>query len=353
MSMRQSKIAILGAGLIGMRHARHVANHPDFQLMAIIDPDEAKKDLGDELGCDFHLSLDDLDPDQCDGVIIATPNSDHVHSGLKACAMGLPALIEKPIADNITDAEQLCAAYSKANLPLLIGHHRRYHPSVQRAKRMIETEELGRPVIASTLWAVRKPDAYFTQGKWRTLQAGGPLLINFIHEADLLIYLFGEVSDFQAITGHAVRNQSVEDSAALTIRFQSGLLATVALSDCALSPWSFEGATGENPNIAETKIAPWHIACERGAFTFPTLEVWSDADGGEGDWSKPLKRDRIMTDHVDPLHAQLTHFSDLLSGRTKNPICSGQDGVNALRLVQDILTSTQQQHRQPDKKTGT
>lgn len=338
-NIKQDNIAVLGAGLIGMRHAKELMAHPTIRLLALIDPDETKRDMAHEFGCAYHPSLDELDGDTCDGIIIATPNADHLPSALKAAEMGLPALVEKPIAGNLEDAQRLADAFSNMSLPLLVGHHRRYHPFVKRAKQIIDDHELGQPVIVSAMWAVYKPDDYFKRGAWRTAQDGGPLLINFIHEADLLLHLFGPIDTCEAMKSHAYRGQSTEDSVVMNLRFQSGVLASFALSDCALSPWSFEGASGENPNIARTNIAPWNIACTKGAFNFPNLEIWTHGGNGPGDWSKPLQTHREPAANKNPLREQLSHFSDLISGRADTPVCSGQDGINALKLVQTILTA--------------
>ncbi|MEW7006292.1 Gfo/Idh/MocA family protein [Lentilitoribacter sp. EG35] len=338
------RIAIMGAGLIGERHARLAEVHPDVELAAIIDPDPKKSTLAAELNCGHFNSLTDIAPNICDAVVIATPNSDHLKSGLQCLEMGLPCLIEKPIADTVENAEKLAVAFENQNIPLLIGHHRRYHHFSTRAKDIIEKNKLGRPILASIIWAVRKPDSYFKQGVWRTKSDGGPLLINFIHEADLLLYIFGKVINVQATTSNRQRKQSVEDTAAIILTFETGVIATVVLSDTALTPWSFEGACGENPNIAETGISSWRIGCTEGAFDFPNLNIWTDSENGIGDWSRKLKSQTQQVSQVDPLYDQLSHFVELIRGTAKKPICSGRDGLEALRLVEWIKRSADTSH---------
>lgn len=330
------RIAVLGAGLIGERHANLTARHPDVELVAIIDPDPQKKNLATELNCKYLSSPTELNSDICDAVIIATPNSDHLVSGLLCLKLGLPCLIEKPIADTVESAEELALAFEAQKVPLLIGHHRRYHNFSARAKDIIEKRELGNPILASIIWAVRKPDSYFKQGAWRTKLDGGPLLINFIHEADLLLYIFGKVINVQAIISNKQRNQNVEDTAAIILTFETGVIATVILSDTALTPWSFEGASNENPNIADTGISSWRIGCTEGSFEFPSLRTWTDSENKTGDWSRRLKSEIQKVDQVEPLYEQLTHFVDLIRGTENTAICSGRDGLEALRLVDSI-----------------
>lgn len=340
---RPVRLAVVGAGLVGQRHAELAAGHPDVDLIAIVDPDPGRNDLADQLGCELAASIDQIPDEACDAAIIATPNSDHLASGLACLARKWPCLIEKPVADSIDNGERLVRAFDRQGIALLIGHHRRYHPFVDRARGIIQSRELGDPVMASIIWAVRKPDAYFRQGAWRLGADGGPLLINLIHELDLMLSIFGPVREVQAIASNARRGGAVEDSAAIALRFENAMLATVMLSDAALTPWSFEGASGENPNIAPTGAASWRVGCTQGAFDFPSLNIWRPGKPGEGDWSRPLETARIATQPVDPLRAQLQHFASLVRGETRTPQVSGQDGLEALRLLTAIKQAAELQ----------
>ncbi|WP_420333071.1 Gfo/Idh/MocA family protein [Roseibium sp.] len=333
------RLVVIGAGLVGQRHARHAFEHPDIDLAWIVDPNPDQQALARELDCRWAPDLESVPASDCDAAVIATPNSDHLPSGLACLERKWATLVEKPVADTVENGEKLVNAFEARRLPLLVGHHRRYHPSVEKAQELIGTAALGAPVSASLIWAVRKPDSYFQAGLWRRKSDGGPLLINFIHEADLLVGLFGPVKEVQAMVSHHARGSSVEDSAAINIRFASGVIATAVLTDAALTPWSFEGASGENPNIAETGISSWRIGCTAGSFEFPALRVWTDAQGEEGDWSRPLKHEMIETQKVNPLHEQLTHFASLIRQESSIPKVSGRDGLEALRLVEAVRTA--------------
>lgn len=337
----QARICVVGAGLIGERHARLVAEHPACQLAAIVDPDEKKHDLSRQLGTRSFQSLDALPVADCDAVIIATPNASHLPLGLACLEHGLPCLIEKPIADSIASGQALSDAFAAAGIPLLIGHHRRYHPFVDAARNLIETGDIGDPVFASIIWAVRKPHSYFDNGRWRLGSDGGPLLINLIHEIDLMRCILGPLDTVQAVISNRQRGGQVEDTAAVLVQFESGVLATVTMSDAALTPWSFEGASAENPNIAETGISSWRIGCTHGAFEFPGLRVWRHAGDGEGDWSKPLSDATINAERVTPLYEQLSHFVALVRGQTDRPAVGGHDGVASLQAIAAIRRSAE------------
>lgn len=341
MSQPICRIVVIGAGLVGERHARLVAENPRCQLVAIVDPRSEIDTLAQSLSCERLNDMAALPANACDAAIVATPNHNHFAAAMQCLQRRLPCLVEKPITDDLVEGEKLVAAFETANVPMLVGHHRRYHPFVADTKNLIASGEIGHPVCASIIWAVKKPDSYFQAGAWRLGADGGPIMINFIHEIDLMRCLFGELIEVNALASNYQRETTVEDTAAMLMRFKNGMIATAILSDAALTPWSFEGATGENPNIASTGISSWRIGCSEGAFEFPILRVWKN-DGSElGDWSKPLASQQLNSEKIAPLQLQLQHFVDLVQGITAQPKVSGREGLNSLRAAKAVMLSAQ------------
>ncbi len=218
--MTGARIALLGAGLIGREHAALVAAHPAASLVAIVDPATEAVGLAASLGAqhydDYEQMLDEVVPD---GVIVALPNTLHVDAGLACIARGIPVLVEKPIADTVASAMRLVEAGEEADIPVLVGHHRRHGSDIREAKRAIESGELGRIVAINGIAAVAKHDTYF-DADWRRLPGGGPLLINAIHDIDCFRTLCGEIESVQAIGSSAVRGHAVEDTVAVALQFR-------------------------------------------------------------------------------------------------------------------------------------
>lgn len=340
MTQQLSRIAVIGAGLIGERHAQLVSKNTSTALAALVDPRPEVASVAERFGCKHVADISALNNDEVDAAIIATPNHSHYTIALACLEKGLPCLVEKPITDKVEDAEAMVHAFETAHIPLLVGHHRRYHPFVARARDILASGKIGVPVCASTQWAVKKPSSYFDAGAWRLGADGGPIMINFIHEIDMMRCLFGELVEVQAMTSNAQRKSPVEDTAAMILRFETGLIATALLSDAALTPWSFEGASAENPHIAETSAAPWRIGCSEGAMEFPLLKLWQHKDGA-GDWSKPLEIEIDAPAKIVPLQKQLEHFVDLVRNPTMTPIVSGRDGLESLRATRAVLTAAE------------
>ena len=138
------RLAVVGAGLIGQRHARLIQQEAGVSLCTVVDPAEAGRAFAEGQGVPWYPAIDQmLAAEKPDGVVIATPNQMHVEHGLAVIASGVPALVEKPIADSVAAAEILVTAAEAAGVPLLVGHHRRHNPLIQRAKLWLKRGNWG------------------------------------------------------------------------------------------------------------------------------------------------------------------------------------------------------------------
>ena len=327
---RKVKLAVLGAGLIGKRHIEHVRAEPETELMAIVDPSAVGKAMAEEMGVGWAPNFDTLiKTDRPDGIIIATPNQIHVANGLESIAAGVPALVEKPIADDVTSATKLVEAAEKAGVPLLVGHHRRYNPLIQKAKQTIEAGGLGQVLaVHATCWFY-KPDEYFDI-PWRREKGAGPVFLNLIHDVDSLRYLCGDVVSVQAIESNAIRGNAVEETAAILLHFKNGVLGTVSVSDTIVAPWSWELTTGENPAYPHTRESCYLIGGTHGSMTIPSLDLWHNRE--KRSWWEPIHHDRISVDQENPLTLQIRHFCKVIR-REEVALVSGREGLNTLKVV--------------------
>lgn len=327
---RPVRLAVLGAGLIGKRHIEHVVSQPDAELMAIVDPSPAAQALAEEKSVawysDFATMIASVRPD---GVIVATPNQLHVANGLECVAAGIPVLVEKPIADDVAGATALVESAERAGVPLLIGHHRRHNPLIREAKKAIDDGRLGQIVaVHGTCWFF-KPEEYFDV-PWRREKGAGPVFLNLIHDVDLLQYLCGEVVSVQAIESNALRGNAVEETAVILLRFASGALGTVNVSDTIVAPWSWELTSGENPAYSHTPETCYMIGGTRGSLTVPHLDVWHHTP--RPNWWEPIHRERLSADSADPLGLQIRNLCEVVRGR-EAPVVSGRDGLAALKVI--------------------
>jgi len=327
------KIAVLGAGLIGKRHIEHVLNEDCAQLMAIVDPTDMGKALAAANGTSWYPDFAAMIRcERPEGVMISTPNQMHVVNGLEVVAAGVPALVEKPLADDVTEATKLVEAAERAGVPLLTGHHRRHNPLVQEAKKAIDAGRLGQIVsVNGTCWFY-KPDDYFDL-PWRRQRGAGPVFMNLIHDVDTLRYLCGEVVEVHALESNALRGNPVEETAVILLKFASGALGTVNVSDKIVSPWSWEFTTGENPAFSHTQETCYMIGGTRGSLSVPYLDLWYNAS--KPSWVEPIERERLPVDRKDPLGLQVRNLCGVVRG-LEMPVVSAREGLETLRVIEAV-----------------
>ena len=165
------------------------------------------------------------------------------------------------------------------------------------------------------------------------------MLINAIHEIDCLRMLCGEIETVQAADSNAVRGFEVEDTAAAILRFESGALGTLLLSDTVSSPWSWETTSGENPRFPKSGQDSIMIGGTRGSLTVPSLDVrWHDS--GQESWWNPLMQKREPVVPADPYYEQMRNFAGVIRG-TEAPVLSGRDGTRTLAATLAITESAE------------
>jgi len=325
------RLAVLGAGLIGKRHIEHVLAQPDAELAAVVDPTPAAKALAEEKGVAWFPSFEAMVAAgvRPEGAIVATPNQLHVENGLECVAAGVPALVEKPLADDVASATRLVEAGEAAGGPLLPGHHRRHNPLIREAKRVIDSGRLGTIVAVHGICWFYKPDEYFDVA-WRREKGAGPVLLNLIHDVDLFRHLCGEVVAVQAQETNTVRGNAVEDAAVILLRFAGGALGTFNVSDAVVAPWSWEFTSGENPAYAHTPETCYQIGGTRGSLTVPYLDLWHNPT--RPSWWEPIERERLPVGREDPLGLQVRQFCRVIRGE-EAPLVSGREGLLTLKVI--------------------
>lgn len=327
------QLAVLGAGLIGKRHIEHINKEPEAELYAVVDPAPAGQEIASAWGVKWYPNFAAMiSSGKPDGVIIATPNQMHVTNGLEAIAANIPALIEKPLADDLVGGVRLVEAAEKAGVPILTGHHRRHNPMIQRAKAIIDEGRLGQIVTVHGFFWLMKPDDYFDL-RWRQEIGAGPVLLNLIHDIDLLRYLCGEVEAVQAFQSNAVRNYPVDETTVVIVKFASGALGTMNITDTVVAPWSWEHTTGENPDYPHTDQICYQIGGTHGSLSVPRLELWTNE--AKRGWWEPFRIERHVAADEDPLRLQIRQFCRVIKGEEK-PLVSGYEGLMTLKVMDAV-----------------
>ncbi len=331
------RLAVAGAGLIGKRHIASINLCEKVVLSAVVDPSEEGKAVAASHHVPWFSSLKKMfATDKPDGVIVATPNQVHVENGLECVAACCPMLIEKPLATTSDEAAILVTAARKAGVPLLVGHHRRHNPLIQKAKEVIDQGLLGEiRALQASCWLF-KPDDYFETAPWRTQLGAGPISVNLVHDVDLIRYLCGDIIGIQAQIAASRRGHENEDVAAAVLTFDNGAVGTITVSDTIVSPWSWELTAQENPAYPVTDQSCYLIGGSKGSLSLPDLTLWHNL--GPRSWWEPLSATALVRDAADPLINQVKQFRQVILG-FEEPLVSGDEGLKTLRVIESIQRS--------------
>jgi predicted dehydrogenase len=301
-------------------------------LVGIADPAPASAAYATSLGVAHADGLDALlDAVRPDGVILATPNVLHVWGALTCIARGIAVLVEKPVADTVADALRLVDAVERSDVPVLVGHDRRYSAVLEVAQELVRSGALGALVAVQGSALFHKPAAYFADAPHRHQRGAGPILSNMVHEIDNLRLLAGEIVEVQAFVSNARRGFEVEDSASIGLRFASGALGSFMLLDVAASTRSWEQTSSENPAYPrDPSEACYLLSGECGSLAVPTLRVQTAE--AEASWFEPMRECRLSAAPADPLQRQLDHFCAVIQ-RAAPPRVSVRDATQSLRAT--------------------
>lgn len=352
------QIVVIGAGLIGPRHAEHVKLNPHTELFGIVDPLPAAKEVAQQLETLYFPSIAAMvqyarsEGIPCpDGAIVCTPNHTHVKISAELALHGIHLLVEKPLSSDVTESKALKLFAEKQNVKILVGHHRRFNPFIVEAKKNLH--KVGDIIAIQGTWTLRKPKTYYTTSPWRTdsKTGGGVLLINLIHDIDLLQYLFGPIEKVYAelLKKQRTEYSNVDEGACLTLKFKNGITGNFICSDNVVSPFNFEAGTGENPNI------PFHDGLEgfyrvfgsKGTLSIPDLSLYHQPTATtdeEKSWLHPIKKESLVENRHEtlynqlPFDLQLDHFVEVIRGK-EVPFCDADEGMSALLCIEAVMKS--------------
>lgn len=224
---RSVGFGIIGCGGIGRWHARIIRSLQGLELMAVADenPESRRRASADfgvpELTTDELLSLSEIEV-----VSICAPPHAHVPLIEAVATAGKHALVEKPLALDLPEADRIVSLCEERGVHLGVVHQQRARASSRTLRELIRTSALGRPVLATVFhtWFRTSP----SEDGWRGVrELGGDVLVDqAIHAVDLLLWFLGLP---RWVSGWTV-DEGKEDAAVALLGFEGGALATLAAS---------------------------------------------------------------------------------------------------------------------------
>jgi phthalate 4,5-cis-dihydrodiol dehydrogenase len=223
-------VAIFGAGRAGAGHARAIASTSGARLIAVFDADRDRAEqFAETHGCEAFTDSDAvLKRADVDLVMVALPNFLHERATIDAASATKHVFLEKPMADTLEECDRMLAAVQKAGVHLLVAHSQRYFASTIRAREIVQSGQLGRPVFATDTWY--KPFGLASRLPWFLDRAtgGGMWLMNGAHMLDRTCWVLdSEVASIRAWIGSPFHGLSADDANMAFIQLRNGLHATI------------------------------------------------------------------------------------------------------------------------------
>jgi len=253
-SQSKVKIGIIGCGGIAQnQHMPGYARLPDVEIVACCDVvKDSAKAAAEKFGVakvfnDYKKLLQIKD---IDAVSVCTPNFLHKQPTVDALGAGKHVLVEKPLAMNGEEGQEMCDAAKAAGKQLMVGFNNRWRPEVQHVKKLIDAGQFGDIYYARAQALRRRGIPGWGVFGEKDKQGGGPLIDIGVHILDATLYLmgnpkpiaasgrtytkFGKRDDVVGLMGQwNTKTFTVEDFAVGLIRFDNGATAILESSFCA------------------------------------------------------------------------------------------------------------------------
>jgi predicted dehydrogenase len=189
--MTQLKIAIIGAGILGSRHARVFHEQPESETAAVVDVNRERAEKIAALYkakayTDFNTMLQN---ENVDAVAVATPDHLHRDPVIAAIQAGKHVFMEKPIATQIEEAREIASAAASSNVTVMVNYSQRYLTDYAWIKQRIVAGEIGKPVMAIS---IKYDTIYVPTGmipSWSS--ATSPIYFMSSHDLDLVHWYLG------------------------------------------------------------------------------------------------------------------------------------------------------------------
>ena len=327
-------VGLVGCGQIGHRRAAVLSESDDRLVVAADDVAERVQRLATEFSCRSTAVWQEVVSDpSIDTVMVATTHEWLAPVTKAALENGKHVLVEKPMARNSAEAESILESVSGKAI-LKVGYNHRHHPAVSKARELLAKGAIGAPLYIRCRYGHGGRPGYGTE--WRAdreKSGGGELLDQGIHCIDLGRWFLGNFIEATGLVDTYVWNSrneppgdSVEDNAFALLRTESGQTMSLHAS---WTQWknlfSFE-LFGEEGHLIVEGLG--------GSYGTETLTIGKrNMQGG------PPNEETLTFDEPDnSWHEEWQEFKSAIE-EGRQPLASGEDGLQALRAVQAVYES--------------
>ncbi|MGI5899873.1 MAG: Gfo/Idh/MocA family protein [Christensenellales bacterium] len=348
--MRKIKTGIIGAGAVGHFHAKHFAQLPQSEFVGVVSRDyEKAKSFASEYGVSAFPSVEIMRRETgVEAVSICSPHPAHRENAVNAARAGVHILVEKPLADSLSACDDILAAAAHSGVKVGSVCQRRFYAPCLRIKKAIDDGKLGRPILGTIKMLGWRDRKYYESAIWRGTwsgEGGGVLINQAPHQMDLLLWYMGEIDEVFALWENLNHPYiEVEDTAAAIIRFKSGAIGNILVTNSAnpalYGKVSVFGENGAGVGV-QTDGGAMFVAGQSSVTEPPFNDLWT-IPGEEHLLEEWRREDEAFFASIDPTSyyhgLQIADFLDaIIEGR--KPLSDGLAGRRTVELFSAIYRS--------------
>lgn len=314
-------VMIIGAGRVSAAHARATQDTPGARLVAVADVDKGRADaFAEKHGC---LALADyaegLERDDIHIVTIALPHHLHEKATVDACSAGKHVFIEKPMADTVEECDRMIAAAERAKVQLFVAHTQRYFASTIKAREILQSGQLGRPIFATDTWykafAIETRPPWFLDRK----RGGGMWQMNGAHMVDRTCWVLdADVESVKAWIGNPFHGVAADDANMAILQLRNGQHATI----------QHTGYKERGVDRCEVEVS-----CTNGMLKFDSYSNWLQID-------RDRKYEPVEVVRHDPFTMEMRNLVAAIQGRARLQVSAAWG-----KHIVEVLTACEESSR--------
>jgi predicted dehydrogenase len=327
--MNKVKIALAGIGGISqIVRIPTLIKMEDVELVAICDLDEAKMSfIADKYDIPrvYFDYQELLNKEDLDGVFVCTPNNMHYPMALASMELGVPTLVEKPLALNLHQAKRIAEKSRKTGTTLMIGMNNRFRDDAMVLKEFIDNNEIGEPYYLKTGWLRHwsRPQLQ----TWLTdlnISGGGVLMDMGIQLVDLALWLLNKpkIKNVRGYTYDIFEHGNVEDSALATIQTETDVVITIEVA------WRMH---------LEKDMIYTNVFGRGGGAMMNPLRLYKEMHGKLVNVT-PIDFESTIDVFKRSFEKEMQNFIKVIKGEEK-PVTPVEDGVYLLEILDAIYIS--------------
>ena len=329
------RVIIWGAGNIAKTHIDAYLQHPDrCRIVAVINHHRDKAcQLIQEKGLTaaaFSTLEEALAQTDADAVSICLPPAQHCDAAIEAAEHGLHILVEKPMANSLEDCDRMIAAAEKNGVLLSSVCQLRFTDKTNRLRQLLQSGRCGKlnyAVVNSMWWRGQQYHDLSWRGTWEK-EGGGVLMIQAIHDLDLVQYLVGMPKQITAVMDNVDHGNSECEDVATAIMKYDGMYVQFSASQ-----------------VAHGEVREMHFYTQRGRLSAPWAPLASRAmpNGFPEEDPETVEELNSLYQEIPPLpfenHAgQVFNFLKAIAGE-EALVSDGYEGRKVIELISAIYKS--------------